>query len=616
MRGSASASATVTADGLRLVKLHRQRVINRVALTRGLHPAHRVRFPRLSLLRRRLRRLGVRDRGLHPCGAPAPPPDCARFLGIVPTNEAGRAGSAPDTEGCKPMDATEPAVDSPRPHAAGVSRRTIVTVSAWAVPAIVATTGTPAFAGSGPTVTASSADMRAPASGATVVSALVKDAGGSALVGAPVAFSGPTGTSFSPATATTNAAGIATSTLTTTDSWALPGGTLSVTALSGGASGIAVLTILGANAYMLGDNRHGAAPGASTLAAPSQLKQAFPSPIVSIVTGAGPTGPFALAVLQDGTVWSVGDNGYGQLGDGTTTSRSTWAKIATLSTVTQVAAGGYSAYALLADGTVRAWGNNGSAQLGNGSTNNAAIYAPLSVQGLGGAVVKQIAAGDSTAFARLADGTVRAWGSNGTGQLGAGSSVSNSPTPVTVSGITTAVQIASAEVSTFALLSDGSVRGWGANRANQLGDGTTDNRASPVTVQNITTATRISAGRDSGLALLSDGTLRAWGRNADGQLGDGTTTNRSAAVPIPNLTNVVAIASGRASAYASLSDGTLRAWGKNGAGQLGDGTTTDRTSPVTVSVPVNPTLMPDGYLSDSLSVLGALVPSVAMTTTD
>ncbi|KFA90286.1 RCC1 domain-containing protein, partial [Archangium violaceum] len=83
---------------------------------------------------------------------------------------------------------------------------------------------------------------------------------------------------------------------------------------------------------------------------------------------------------QDGTVWSWGYNYYGQLGDGTTTSRSTPAALSGIDNSTEVEAGGYFSAARKQNGSVWAWGQNSYGQLGDDTTTNHST--PESVQGL------------------------------------------------------------------------------------------------------------------------------------------------------------------------------------------------------------------------------------------
>ena len=78
----------------------------------------------------------------------------------------------------------------------------------------------------------------------------------------------------------------------------------------------------------------------------------------------------------------------------------------------------------------------------------------------------------------------------------------------------------------LAVRSDGTVWAWGANGSGELGDGTTTDRRTPVQVSGLTSAVAVSGGGYFSLALLADGTVWAWGYNHSGQLGDGTTATR------------------------------------------------------------------------------------------
>ena len=101
-----------------------------------------------------------------------------------------------------------------------------------------------------------------------------------------------------------------------------------------------------------------------------------------------------------------------------------------------------------------------------------------------------------------------------------------------VSGIGTATAIAARSRHTCARLEDGTVRCWGSNGSGELGDGTTTQRSAPVAVTGIGTASKISTGSSHSCALLTDGTVRCWGRNDSGQLGDASTTERHTPVAV------------------------------------------------------------------------------------
>jgi hypothetical protein len=161
-------------------------------------------------------------------------------------------------------------------------------------------------------------------------------------------------------------------------------------------------------------------------------------------------------------------------------------------------------------------------------------------------------------------------------------------TAFTVSGLPTcgtasAQTLAAGGNHTVRLKQDGTVWAWGYNGLGQLGDGTTTYRTTPVQVPGLSNVIAIAAGGTHTLALKQDGTVWAWGNNGMGQLGDGTTTYRRSPVQVPGLSNGSAIAAGDHHTVLLKQDGTVWAWGHNSVGQLGDGTFThQRVSPVQV----------------------------------
>jgi alpha-tubulin suppressor-like RCC1 family protein len=206
------------------------------------------------------------------------------------------------------------------------------------------------------------------------------------------------------------------------------------------------------------------------------------------------------------------------------------------------------------------------------------------VQELSG--VTSIAGGAYHSLALLSDGTVRAWGANGTGQLGNGTATTLEINPVAVQGLSGVTSVAGGAYHSLALLSDGTVRAWGANGTGQLGNGTTTDRMSASQVPGLSGVRCVAAGSYYSLALLSDGTVRAWGWNGFGQLGDGTTAQRNSPVAVQGLSNIVDVVATYFSSFALSADGRLWAWGSNDHGQLGVGDTTDRLAPVEVPCPL------------------------------
>jgi alpha-tubulin suppressor-like RCC1 family protein len=297
------------------------------------------------------------------------------------------------------------------------------------------------------------------------------------------------------------------------------------------------------------------------------------------------------AVRTDGTVWAWGDNAYGQLGGGWRSySGGSYvpAPVPGLTDVTAVAAGYYTGYALRGDGTVWAWGYNDNGALGNGTLADSRV--PVRVTGLTGVVA--IASGMGTGYALRADGTVWAWGDNSQGELGNGSTAAFLTSPVQVTGLTDVTAIAASNDNGYALLPDGTVRAWGANGTGELGHGQPcapcESRV-PVPVS-LTTVTAIAAGGRNAYAIRTDGTVWSWGLNDLGNLGNGiacdstgTTCRSSVPVQVVDLTGVTQIASLGEGGSALLANGTVKSWGNNYWGALGNDSVSSHT---TVPVPV------------------------------
>ncbi len=329
---------------------------------------------------------------------------------------------------------------------------------------------------------------------------------------------------------------------------------------------------------------------------------------------------------KDGTVWSWGNNRYGQLGDGTVDDSNTSVQVNGMNDVVTVLSREYHTVVLKEDGTVWAWGAGGAGRLGNGTNKNS--YTPVQVKGLSNVIF--IASGDSHTIAVKEDGTVWGWGRNLSGEFGAEIDPGFYNIPLQINEINNVIDISIGSNHTVVLKEDGTVWSWGNNISGQLGDGTNNNSNIlveakklnnvksisaggsytialkedgtvwawgdngyiglgfgtdkdsniPVQVEGISDVVDISSGADYIVALKKDGTVWAWGWNNFNQLGDGTNYNSSIPVQVKGLNNVVTISAGRKHVLALKEDGTLWAWGYNGEGQLGDGTTNDSNVPV------------------------------------
>jgi len=281
-------------------------------------------------------------------------------------------------------------------------------------------------------------------------------------------------------------------------------------------------------------------------------------------------------------LWVWGYNTSGQLGDNTTTNRTTPVTTsAGGANWKQVASGGSHTVAIKTDGTLWTWGFNASGQLGDNTTTQR--NTPVTTF-TGGTNWKQVAAGGSHTAAIKTDGTLWTWGLNSFGQLGDNTIITNSTPVTTLTGGTDWKQVAGGFQHTAAIKTDGTLWIWGRNQFGQLGDNTTTQRNTPVTTfagganwkQVTCSLSYITA------AIKTDGTLWTWGNNSYGQLGDNTTTQRLTPVTtFTGGTNWKQVVSGGYHIAAIKTDGTLWTWGLNSYGQLGTNNTTIKSTPVT-----------------------------------
>jgi len=259
------------------------------------------------------------------------------------------------------------------------------------------------------------------------------------------------------------------------------------------------------------------------------------SGIVSVIALGG-RGYHSLAIKSDGTVWTWGWNSSGQLGVTTAITRSAVpVQVIGLSGVLTVTGGYNFSLALMPDHTLRSWGNNGNGQLGDGTNLNSSV--PVTVSGLSN--VSQVSAGWKHVVALKSDGTVWTWGQNSNGQLGNGiSSTTGLSVPIQVSGLSNVIAVSGGDCHTAALKSDGTVWTWGCNNNSkgvgnfELGDGTNIERHTPVQVSGLSNVIAIAARDYHNYAIKSDGSVWAWGFNENGQLGDNTTIDRNIPVQV------------------------------------------------------------------------------------
>jgi alpha-tubulin suppressor-like RCC1 family protein len=296
-------------------------------------------------------------------------------------------------------------------------------------------------------------------------------------------------------------------------------------------------------------------------------------------------GTLTAGITTTGALYTWGNNAtYGQLGAGTTISKSIPIKIGSSSWST-VSAGASHVAAIDINGNLYTWGFNSSSQLGDGTTINKS--SPVKIGSNSWSVVS---AGGSHTTAIDTLGNLYAWGSNATGQIGNYTNATTYSTPTQIQTSTTNYSwkkiatngIETAEY-TLAIRNDNTLWAWGQNGKGQLGDGTTVSKSSPIQI-GTKSWTIISVGQSTTAAIDTTGALWMWGGNPNGNLGDGTTIDKSSPVQIGTSSwSFVSTGIGLQTDTAAIDiNGRLFVWGAGSLGQIGDNTTTPKSSPVLI----------------------------------
>jgi alpha-tubulin suppressor-like RCC1 family protein len=270
-------------------------------------------------------------------------------------------------------------------------------------------------------------------------------------------------------------------------------------------------------AYCWGANSSGELGDGTTTSRSSASITGLASGVKQIATGGG----FSCALTSSNGVKCWGSNSSGQLGDSTTTNRTSPVDVIGLTSgVSSIAVGGGHACALLNGGTVKCWGNNPYGQLGDNTTTNRT--SPVDVIGLADAE-SEIMAGSFHTCVTTTSKRVKCWGYNTDGQLGDGTTT-NRTTPVLVSSlISTINSLTLGNNHSCAKTTSEALYCWGQNYNGQVGDGTTTSpRATPIAVSAFSLGILgVSAGGANTCVAPTSGGVKCWGiNNIDHQTGD------------------------------------------------------------------------------------------------
>lgn len=314
---------------------------------------------------------------------------------------------------------------------------------------------------------------------------------------------------------------------------------------------------------------------------------AFQAAAKGSLTGVAAGGRHVCA-LAGGRVMCVGDNSFGQLGDGGWVTPPGPVMVAGLADAVEVVTGTRHSCARRRGGEVQCWGDDTYGQLGQPGQpvgeprdehgmsppppppNTRSRPTPVTVAGLG-AVTQLVARGHLTC-GLAAEGELRCWHGEGAAGLG---EVRVLPRDTQEVGL--------GAVHSCARRAGGEVLCWGLNFYGRIGDGTRVDRPQPTAVRGLGDASGLAIGLLHSCALRRSGEVACWGSGFGGRLGDGAEEERATIVAVEGLHDAVAVAAGEDHTCALRGGGEVVCWGSNHEGALGDGTTSTRLVPVAVS---------------------------------
>jgi len=268
-------------------------------------------------------------------------------------------------------------------------------------------------------------------------------------------------------------------------------------------------------AYCWGDNASGAL-GATTANATTGDAVAVSGGHTFVTLSAGYSHTCGLTAA--GVAYCWGANESGELGDSAIGQDGpTPQPVSGGLTFASISAGGVYTCGVTKTGAGYCWGSNGYGVLGNGTTTDS----PVPVAVAGGLTFASITAGVYHTCGLTTNGAAYCWGNAGSGQLGTGLTSLTSSLPLAVAGGHTFVSLTVAENSTCGVAAGGAAYCWGDGTFGALGTGTTTQATTPTAVSGTQSYVSVTSGISFHVCgLTTGGAVYCWGYNDNGELGD------------------------------------------------------------------------------------------------
>ena len=284
-------------------------------------------------------------------------------------------------------------------------------------------------------------------------------------------------------------------------------------------------------------------------------------------------------VLVNGTAMCWGYGANGQIGDNTTTQRTSPKAVLGNYNFSNIYVGRWNSCGLLFNGTLLCWGANSYGQIGDNTTTQRNVPTPQIIF----YNFSQVSLGDGSTCGVLINGTGLCWGRNSYGQVGA--NITSSETgiliPTFVYGTYNFSKIFSGNEKVCGILTNGSVMCWGGQGSGGgfvcgggLGDNTCNDSSIPVSLYGDYTFSYLESNYYGYCGILTNGSVMCWGGGRNGVLGNGNTSKSLVPVMVNGDYNFSSISVGNGHSCGILQNESISCWGANSHNQLGKGIST------------------------------------------